>query len=379
MEQLTRNLRETLVLYSKPAIQRVVLTSFLFILGLIVSLPAYAGLFVEALPQNELLRDGNLHIFMLGTGNPESEMQNIRRPSCVAVIVDGKVFFFDAGEGAVQSAAGLGLPYEQVSKIFMTHWHSDHFGGLGQLLNASWLHGRKHAVEVYGPKGTDQVLDGIKSAYKLDTGFRVASLQGVLNPNFASATPRSIDAAADGTLVYSDSKLKISCFLVKHSPVVPAFGYAINYSGAKIVISGDTAVVKSLEEQSKDADLLISESFSNPLSKKEVTSDQAAQVVKDLATYHADSLELAKMAQRAGVKRLVLTHLVPCIPTTTEAKRAFTEGMPELYSGRLTVADDGDHIIVKPAANSEAKIEYIPHSQPKIPVFPRPKSESPAG
>ncbi len=367
-------------MHAKGKIGRLIPISILLIFGIITSVPkAQAGLFVESLPQDELLHDGCLHIFILGTGVPEAEMQNIRKPSCTAVIVDDKVFFFDAGEGAVQTAAGLGLPYERLSKIFMTHWHSDHFGGLGQLINSSWLHGRKQPVEVYGPYGTSGVLDGINKAYRLDTVFRASTVNGFLDPNLAAAIPHDVDAASEGTQVYSEGKLTISCFPVQHSPVVPAFGYAITYGGVRVVLSGDTAVVKSLEEQSKNADVLISEAFSHPLSQKEATDEQSAQVVKDLATYHADSLELAKMAQRSGVKRLVLTHLVPSIATTDEAKRAFTEGMPELFSGSLTVADDGDHIVVRPASNAESTIQYIPQRQPKIPVFPRPRNGSPTG
>ncbi len=367
-------------MHVKAKIQRLIPATLLLILGLLGSAPAAnAGLYVENLPQNELMHDGCLHIFILGTGNPEAGMQNIRKPSCAVIIVDDKVFFFDAGEGATQTAAGLGLPYQRVSKVFMTHWHSDHFGGLGPLLNDSWLHGRTVAVDLYGPYGTDQVLSGLNQAYKLDTVFRASSLEGLLDPNLAAAVPHTIDAAPAGTSVYSDGKLEIRCFPVQHTPVVPAFGYVINYRGVKVVISGDTAVVKSLEDQSKNADVLISESFSRPLAQKEATSDQAAQVVKELAAYHADSLDLAKMAQRAGVKRLVLTHLVPAIATTSEAKRAFIEGMPALFSGSLTVADDGDHIVVRPEANSDSRIEYIPHPQPQIKVFPRPKTESPAG
>jgi hypothetical protein len=85
------------------------------------------------------------------------------------------------------------------------------------------------------------------------------------------------------------------------------------------------------------------------------------------------------MAERAGVKRLVLTHLVPAIATTDEAKREFASGMPELFKGDLTVANDGDHIIVRPGKNGEPEIEYVPRKQPQIQLFPRPKDESPAG
>jgi Metallo-beta-lactamase superfamily len=123
------NRNEDSALPSKAKFQRLIPALFLLILGFVACVPeANAGLYVESLPQTELLHDGCLHIFILGTGNPEVEMQNIRKPSCTAIVVDDKVFFFDAGEGAVQTAAGLGLPYERLSKVFMTHWHSDHFG-----------------------------------------------------------------------------------------------------------------------------------------------------------------------------------------------------------------------------------------------------------
>jgi ribonuclease Z len=340
---------------------------------------ADAGLFVESSPQYQLLKDGRLHIFILGTGAPETEMQEIRKPSCVALIADGKMFFFDAGEGSVQTAASIGLPYERVSKIFMTHWHSDHFGGLGQLLNASWLHGRTGSLDVYGPTGTKKVLDGLKQAYELDTGFRAATIKGALDPKLSGGIPHDIIANASGTQVYSDSKLQISCFTVKHTPVVPAFGYEITYGGTKIVISGDTAVVESLEKHSQHADVLISEAFSRPLAKVEAERQHSTRLVDELSSYHADTLDLAKMAQRASVKHLVLTHMVPSIATTDEAKHSFMAGMSALYTGILTVADDGDQIIVNPAGPANAKIEFVHHKQPDIPVFPRPSDEPAAG
>src|SRR5262245_41050621 len=81
--------------------------------------PAEAGIYVECPVQTEILHDGNLHIFFLGTGNPEGELENVRKPACLALVADGRLFFIDAGEGAIQTAAGLGLPYDLLSKVFM--------------------------------------------------------------------------------------------------------------------------------------------------------------------------------------------------------------------------------------------------------------------
>lgn len=345
----------------------------------ITSSAALAGLYAEAVSQRPLLHDGKMHVFLIGTGAPEAEMENIRRPACVAVVVDGQFLLIDAGEGAIQTIAGLGLPYESISTIFMTHWHSDHFGGLGQVINASWIHGRKNKLDIYGPYGTNQVVGALSRAYELDTIFRSSTVHGFLDPNIATGIAHEIDPPEAGSEVYSRGDIHISAFPVEHSPVVPAFGYVIKYHGAKVVISGDTCIVKSLEEQSQDADLLISEAFSHPLSRLEMNGAVATQIIVDLSKYHADSLELAKMAQRAHVKHLVLTHLVPSIPTTDEAKRAFTAGMSDLYKGDLVVSDDGDQVAVKSTGAGVCEVEYLPHKQPVIPVVPRSKDESPTG
>jgi ribonuclease Z len=203
---------------------------------------------------------------------------------------------------------------------------------------------------------------------------------GFLDPNLAFAVPHEIDASDQGTTVYTDGNFEISAFLVDHKPVVPAFGYVIKFHSTKIVVSGDTCLVQSLENQAHNADLLINECFSHPLSQREKSGSKiAAQIVEDLSTYHSDSLELAKMSTRANVKRLVLTHLVPSIPTTDEAKSEFAAGMSDLYKGDLKVANDGDQILVKPVASGGCTIEYLPCNQPIIPVFPRPATEPPTG
>ncbi len=356
----------------------------LYALAITFAMPLGVGaaLYMQSLPQTQLLHDGNLHLFLIGTGCPQAEMQSIRKPACIVVIADGKVLLFDAGEGAIQTIAALGLPYELISTAFITHWHSDHFAGLAGVVNASWDHGRKVPFEVYGPFGTKQVIDGLNKAYELDALFRSATVHGFLDASIALSVPHElIDVKAEGKEVYSTdgNGLTVTAFAVDHSPVVPAFGYVIKYHGTKIVISGDTCVVKSLEQQSENADLLISEAFSRPLSDKEKVDARSTQVVTSLRSYHADSLELAKMAQRAGVKRLIVTHLVPAIPTAKDAKQAFIKGMDESYKGPITVADDGDHIIVKPTSSGTCEIQYVPHPQPDTPCVPAPHGVSPLG
>jgi ribonuclease Z len=353
---------------------------------------AGAVTYVEKLPQTQLLHDGKLHVFLLGTGSPEVEMQNVRKPACLAIIADGQVLLFDAGEGAMQTMAGLGLPYELISNVFMTHWHSDHFGGLGQVMNDTWLHGRNVPLNIWGPYGTKQVIEGLNKAYALDAVFRTATMPpGVLNPEIAGAVPHEVEGSTGAVPVYSSGAIKVSAFLVDHAPVVPAFGYVITYHGAKIVISGDTCIFKSLEEQSKAADILVSEAYSHAINTEEMAADKVVgddarvAVLKDLSKYHADTLDLAKMAQRAGVKHLFITHLVPPVDTTSEAKQHFIEGMSDFYKSEIVVTDDGDQIELTPVDSGNTgtagacSVHYLPQEQPVRHLVPRPAGGPPTG
>lgn len=320
-------------------------------------------------PDETMLHDGKLHIVMIGTGNPESEMQNIRKPSCTALICNGQFVLIDAGEGAIQNIAGFGLPYHAIDKIFMTHWHSDHFAGIGQVMNESWMHGRKTPLNVYGPFGATKIVTALNTAYEFDSLFRAATVRGLWDPRLATATPVELPLTDSASVVWEKDGLKISSFRVDHTPVVPALGYAIEWRKTKIVISGDTRICAQLERNVKDADVLINEVLSRPLEHEaaELARKQkdfgSEKLIEGVEEYHSDSIELAEMSSRAGVRRLVLTHYVPAIPPDGKILESFTSGMKAKYSGQIFTAADGDHIVVTPGSGNTDLIEYKVYPQ----------------
>lgn len=331
----------------------------------------HAGIYEQNLAQRSLLSDGKLHIFFIGTGDPELEMQSIRKPSCLAVLYRGQFMLFDAGEGAIQTMAALGLPYETLTTAFITHWHSDHFAGLPQVINGSWVHGRKTPFVVYGPKGVDKVVSSLKNAWELDAGYRTDTAPGVFDKRLACGNPIEVEARLEPIEVYKNGDLIVKAFAVDHRPVVPALGYIIELHGRKIVLSGDTRVVDSLARNSQDSDVLISEVLSHKLVADELAAQEKAGNKRLVAfysgvrDYHADSLELAKMAEKSNVKRLFLTHFVPAIGTTKKAARDFTSGMSNFYSGELKTANDGDHLIIDINDKDGFEIEFIAARQMK--------------
>ncbi|MHA2400945.1 MAG: MBL fold metallo-hydrolase [Promethearchaeota archaeon] len=80
----------------------------------------------------------------------------------------------DVGAGSRRTLAGLRLPVKNLSAVFLTHFHSDHIGDLGEVNMNSFAQGRDHKLEVYGPEGVEKVVDGFNLAYELDTAYRVA-------------------------------------------------------------------------------------------------------------------------------------------------------------------------------------------------------------
>jgi ribonuclease Z len=316
---------------------------------------------VKPLPQ-----DGKVHIYVCGTGVPQLYMQEIHKPSCLAVVADNQFLLFDAGEGSIQTLAAMGLPYTKISNIFITHWHSDHFAGLGQVANGSWVDGRNQPLNVYGPYGVKQVVNGLKESYQFDTEFRAIDSQNMLDPSNAMPVPHLIDVIHQDKTVYQKNDIKITAFEVDHRPVYPAVGYRLQYKNCSVTISGDTTVIPSETAEAKNATVFISESLNAHDVKTMADMEKKAgnmtkyALMNEIPKYHSDTLQLAKIAQSAQAKNLVLTHFVPPFVPTVQAKNDFIKGMDQYYKGNIIVANDKDELVLTPNANGDCQLQYVP-------------------
>ncbi|MCO1332797.1 MBL fold metallo-hydrolase [Microbulbifer sp. OS29] len=326
--------------------------------------------------------DGKMHIYFCGTGTPDPAYQYLRHPACIAVRSSGKLFLVDAGEGATARIGQLGLNLAQLDPIFITHWHSDHFGGLAMVINESWFVGADSPINVYGPYGIHRILDGINKSFGPDILFRSANRQGILDPVLAVATPHLVNIAGDQNEVVQNvwhhRDTYVSVFAVHHEPVFPAFGYEIRFGPCKVIITGDTHVFDALEPIEREADLLISEalSYAQYISKLKQTGDNRRarlryEKAKQIIHYHSNTLDIAKMATKAGVKSVALTHLIPP-PVSAEDKTGFIQGMHKFYSGPIRVMDDLDEIVLSDNGQGSCKVEYPTN---RIPTNVKGKSE----
>jgi ribonuclease Z len=295
-----------------------------------------------------LLESPDLQVVLCGTGSPLPDKD--RAGACTAVIAGGQFVLVDVGPGSWESVDISGLPTADLSAVLLTHFHSDHIGDLGEAITQSWIAGRKTPLDVYGPIGTTQVVDGFSQAYAADASYRVLHHgEQYLPANAARATGHDIplaDSADADALVFDRNGLRVTMFRVHHDPVVPAVGYRFDYRGRAVVVSGDTAKSASVAAHAKGADLLVHEALQPNMMGRiagvadRVGKQRIGKMVRDTLGYHTSPVEAAEVARDAGVTTLVFTHLVPG-PRNYLLRRMFLEGVSDTFSGEVVLGEDG--------------------------------------
>jgi ribonuclease Z len=303
------------------------------------------------------LPDG-LHVGLCGAGSPFPDDK--RSGPCTLVVAGKRMFGFDSGSGSVRNIGKMGFNVGRIDAIFLTHFHSDHIDGLGELMMQRWVSaGRAAPVPVYGPSGVETVVAGFMQAYALDKGYRVAHHgAATVPPGGFGGVARPFDTGAEGRVVLlKDADLEIAAFLVDHAPVHPAVGYRIAYKGRSVVLSGDTRKSAAVQREAAGVDLLVHEALSAPLMAAleagavEAGRANLKKIFADVVDYHSSPEQAAEIARDAKVGYLLLNHIAPPLPFPG-LESAFLGRASEIYSGPLRVGIDGDFVSL-PAGSSQ--------------------------
>jgi ribonuclease Z len=309
------------------------------------------------------LPDG-LHIAVCGAGSPMPDEK--RGGPCTLVIAGQKMFVFDTGNASVRNINKMGFNTGLIDGIFLTHFHSDHIDGMGELLLQRWVsNSNSQPVKVYGPEGVETVVNGFIQAYSLDRGYRVAHHGEAIVPNsgFGAQAIRFNAQAFETTLVYDSQDTKIHAFNVAHAPIHPAVGYKIQYKDRSIVISGDTTPSVHVTKASQGVDVLIHEAMSMELMKllqegaKTAKRDKLEQIMKDITDYHTSPVQAAQIAQEAQVSYLLLHHIAPPLPLPGLVD-VFLKGTSDVFKGKVQVAKDGDFLSL-PAGGKTIQVKQL--------------------
>lgn len=297
--------------------------------------------------RDDLLDDtAGITLITVGTGSP---LPSERVQACNAVFVNGKYFVFDIGEGASKKMENMRLPIDKIEAVFISHWHSDHYIDLPNLINRSWQLGREHNLDLYGPWPIDSIYEGMRQFLAPENLFR-STHHGheVMNPDHALVTPHQVQPdLTNFETIYDKDGVIIKAFSVDHRPVSPALGYRIEYNDRSLVISGDTKRSDNLIKHAMGADILVHEAMQMEFVQRAADLQEAKgnarnqQIAEAMKSYHSSPADAAETAQKAGVKKLVLSHLTPA-PENPISRRFYTKGLDDIFSGPVFLAEDGE-------------------------------------
>jgi ribonuclease Z len=267
-------------------------------------------------------------------------------PNTLVEAGDQKLLF-DAGRGALQRLTELGVQWQDVQGVFLTHLHSDHVVGFPDLWLTGWLivPGRNVPLQVWGPRGTADMMFHLRQAYEYDVRIRIQN-DGA-SPEGAALVAKDISEG----VIYEKGGVKVTAFEVDHAPVKPAFGYRIDYGGHSVVLSGDTRANENLIRHSKGVDLLVHEVFVPATLQRAGVPPARAKKIID---YHTTPEQAGEVFSRVKPKLAVYSHI--CMPSATE--QDLLPATRKTYAGPLQVGEDlmvidvGDTIVVRKRARS---------------------------
>lgn len=284
----------------------------------------------------------------LGTqGGPIPSSASRAQPSN-ALIVGDRVYVIDAGDGALRQIYAAGIDLRKVKKIFITHDHDDHNAGWGPIIGVQWDLGIPPA-DVYGPSAKS-MMKGFQQYFAVNARIRQADSKNNHLPPEQAFNAHDIKGSG---LVYQDDLISVSAqenchFLndpntkVTRKSQDKSYALRIQTLDKTIVVSGDTGRCAVLSDFAKDADLLVHEVVDLPLIREMMRRQHVPDAVADgmmrhMAEEHTVSEDIGLLAKAAGVKKVILTHLVP---GGDEPDSRYTDGVRKHFGGPVEVARD---------------------------------------
>lgn len=287
-----------------------------------------------------------IRVTLLGTGGgPPVRLD--RAGIATLVEAGGDRFLFDAGRNLMQQLVRAGLPMDGVSKLFITHLHSDHTIEIPDLMLSPWSapSARKVPLEVWGPQGTRDMMLHLQEAFAFDIHIR--------RDVDERASPQGIRVIAhdirEGT-VYDAKGVRITAFLVDHGPVKPAFGFRLDYAGRSVCLSGDTRPSENLVKHCQKVDVLIHEVVDPEALRRQNPSERLYQAI---VNHHTTPEQAADIFKQTSPRLAVFSHSAgtPAIMSQTR----------KYYSGRVEMGEDlmairvGDEVVVRPVRRVRAE------------------------
>jgi ribonuclease BN (tRNA processing enzyme) len=247
-----------------------------------------------------------MRLTTIGTG---TAAPHATRTAAAHLVEAGDVrLLLDCGAGSVHRMAAVGVSWQSITHVALTHFHPDHVADVVMLV-MGWRWGqlppRAEPVTLYGPIGTGALLE------------RMAALYGawLLAPGF----PFTVREMTTDEVIRLPNDVLLTAHPVPHT--AESVAYSVVQGATRFVYTGDTGVDDALADWAAGCDLLLAEcSLPDSLAIRE----------------HLTPRQAGALAARANAKRLVLTHFYPPVETVD-----IVGEVAELYAGPVVCATDG--------------------------------------
>jgi len=299
-------------------------------------------------------RTTRMELVTLGTGGGPSVRLN-RAQTSSAVVIGEDIYLIDSADGVLRQLAGADLPIERIKAVFITHHHFDHNGDLGPLLVQRWLfHFAQPQIKVIGPPMTREMVTYLAKAFRATELAPIfigtTRVPGIVETVDATDIPGNLETPA---VIYQDENVRVSAVLNDHYHFLPgsaaaaaARSYAFRFDTAtrSITFTGDTGPSKRVAQLARGSDVLVSEVIDMDRMERLLRSNERAdfpidELIEHLRKDHLTPPQVGELAASAGVKEVVLHHLVPGFDGETDMS-VYTKGIEQHFKGPVRVARD---------------------------------------
>ena len=285
-------------------------------------------------PGTEVLAQDEVRVVACGTGMPE-QRRDSASPCFLFEFGNGEKLIFDIGAGSMRNIASLMIPYEYLTKIFLSHLHTDHWGDLDGLWAGGWTAGRPGPLEIWGPSGmtpemgTAYAIEHFQKANNWDYQTRAFKI----TPVPGSITVHEFDYKATNAVIFDQNDIVVRAIPAIHAGDGPV-SYIIEYAGLKLVFGGDTSPNKWFVKYATDADFVIHEAFANPVLYTTLMNQPPQLSWRMCCEFHTSGPSFGKIMSTINPRHAVAYHsFADVIPS-------IREGIGETYDGPLSIAVD---------------------------------------
>ena len=280
-------------------------------------------------------------ITLLGTKGGPRISTGSSWPSSSVIELSGRPYIIDCGMGVTRQFVEAGYTLADVHTIVLTHLHSDHCLELGPLLYTIWVSSPKREVRLFGPRGTQHLVETFFAAMSYDINMRMADERQEDPSDMFTITEFQ-----EGQ-VFQDDLVRVTALRVEHPPLTDTFALKFESSGKTAVFSADTCYHPPLADFAKGADVLVHEVMHREGTERMCArlKDIKPNLLAHMIAGHTFGDDVGRIAEAAGVGRLVVQHFTPSDDPLT-GPGDFAALVRETWSGPLTVGEDLCEIVI---------------------------------